>query len=203
MPFLELPPISTAVVAAGWQDPTNAYAFDNSYAYSETSTAEQSYDYQAALTGSEVIDKVFARIKYIPKLTGVLTGDDATLTFTLKVYDGSTWTNFQVAKLVYAVTTASDESLTVTVGDNSNSSVSVDVTSVLSTLAKLNSAQTALLTTITADAGLTVRVSVDCVSLLVLYHTVGDVFVGKHASTRRDLEAAPYKAIRKVAQALS
>jgi len=188
MPVFERVPTSTAVVAAGWVNPTNAYAFDNNYAYSETNNAEQSYDYKSflqALGGTETIDKVFVRFKWIYKLTGVATGDDATVTFSIKVYDGSTWTTYQVAAATFNCTTFNDEDFTDTDGDNSNSIVFIDVTSILNTHAKLNSAQTRLLTTLTADAGLTLRISVDCISLLVCYHIkAGAMYTGETAITK-------------------
>jgi hypothetical protein len=201
MPYLELRPTSTAVVAAGWNNPTNAYTYNNTYADSSTDTAEQSYDYGTFLSGVEVLDKVFVKLKYNTVLAAVLGGDNATLTFSVKVYDGSAWTTFQVTALVYACTTINGESFTSTDGDNSNNTISIDVTSVLNTLDKLNSAQTALLTAITADAGLTCTVNVDCVSILACYHTTADVFAGQ-AKTVND-NRNTREALKKVEQYLS
>lgn len=188
MPVFQRVPTSTAVVAAGWVNPTNAYAFDNTYAYSETNLAEQSFDYRSfaqALGGTETIDKVFVRLKWNYKLTGINVGDDATVTFSIKVYDGSTWTTYQVTAATFSCTTANDESFTDTDGDNSNSIVFIDVSTVLNTHTKLNSAQTRLLTTITADAGLTPRISVDAITLLVCYHIeAGVMYTGEPATTK-------------------
>lgn len=187
MPVFERVPTSTAVVVAGWASPTNAYKFDNAYTTSQTNLAEQSYDYRPfsqALGGTETIDKVFVKIKWYYRLQGILTGDDATITFNIKVYDGSTWTTYQITAATFNCTTANDESFTDTDGDNSNSTVFIDVTSVLNTHAKLNSAQTRLHTTLTADAGLTPRISVDCISLLVCYHIKAGIFPRDVAATK-------------------
>ncbi len=200
MPFAEAYPISTAVVAAGWANPTNAYSVNNSYATTSTNLAEQSYDYNPILKGVEVIDKVFVRVKYTMAVATVLGGDNATLTFSVKVYDGSSWTTYQVTALTYACTTVNGESFTSTDGDNSNSVVAVDCTAALNTLEKLNSAQTALLAAVTSEAGVTVTLSVDCISLLVCYHTQGDVYAGA-AKTRRnpnDPEPKEYRALKAV-----
>jgi len=192
MPVFERVPTSTTVVVAGWQNPTNAYAFNNSYTHSETNNAEQAYAYRSflqALGGTETLDKVFIRFKWFYKLTGVLTGDAATVTFSIKVYDGASWTTFQVTAAVFACTPINDESFTDTDGDNNNSSVLLDVTNILNTHAKLESAQTRLLTVITNDAGLTPHISVDCVSILVCYHVKAgiiphEVAVTKHTGSK-------------------
>lgn len=202
MPFLELQPINTTVVAAGWSDPTNAYLYNNSFAYSETNNAEQSYDYANFFRGNQVIDKVFVKLEFIVKQTTVLTGDNATCTFSIKVYDGSSWTTYQVTKYVYACTTGNAESFTCTDGDNSNSTVAIDVTSKLNTIAKLNSAQTRLLTAITVDAGVTMRVSVDCISILVCYHIEGGAYPTAKAVTRKDLDRKEYRAVESVSKYL-
>jgi len=177
---------ATAVVAAGWTDPTYAMRFDNSYAYSETNNAEQTYSgYNLNLTGTETLDKVFARIKYTSKVTTVLQGDDSTSTMTLRVYNGSTWQNYQITKQVFSVSTIPNaESLTDTVGDNSNSDTYIDITSFINTKAKLANVQFRLLYTVTADAGITVRWSVDGISLLACYHTIAGVMARGRATTK-------------------
>jgi hypothetical protein len=189
LPVIEHLPVSTTVVAAGWNNPTRCYLFNNTYANSTTNNAEQTYDYNAfsprPLGGQEVLDKVFVKLEYYYLLTGVAVGDDATLTFSVKVYDGSSWTTYQITKNTFACTTVSDESFTDTIGDNSNSTMYLDVTGKLNTMAKLNSAQTRLLTTLTADAGLTPNVYVDAVSLVACYHTPYSVMATRGTATTR------------------
>ncbi len=198
MPTLERFPISTAVVVAGWANPTNAYTVDNSYTTTSTNNAEQSYDYNEFLTGVEEIDKVVILIKYIYRIDGLNSGANATCTFSIKVYDGSSWTTYQVIATSYAAPAlALAETLTDTFGNNSNSVVAIDVTSIINTLAKLNAVQTALLAVFTADAGLTPQVQVDCVGVLVCYHVKGDVFIGA-AKTQRDLDTKEHRALKAV-----
>ena len=169
----------------GWVNPTDAYTFNNTFAYSETDTAEQEYAYSNFLTGNEIIDKVFVRIKWKSTITGVNTGDTAAGTCSIKVYDGSTWATYQVTAQDYAVSTISDESLVISEGDNTNTSALIDVTSHIGSLAELNSAKTRLLFVATEDAGLTLRWSVDAVSILVCYHIVGGVYASR-AVTKQD-----------------
>ncbi len=187
-------------IIGGWVNPTNAYVYDNTYTSATTNNAEQSYDYGGFLSGVEVIDKVFVKVKYNTVLAAVLGGDNATVTFSVKIYDGSTWTTYQVTALVYACTTINGESFSSTDGDNSNSIIAIDCTNVLNTLDKLNSAQTALHTAITVEAGLTLTVNVDCVSLLVCYHTNAEVFAGQ-AKTQRDNKSTR-EALKKLEQYL-
>lgn len=189
MPTLERTPISTTLVVAGWNNPTRAYAFNNSYANSTTNNAEQTYGYQSfsprPLSGQETIDKVFVKLEYYYLLTGVNVGDNTTLTFSIKVYDGTSWTTYQITKAIFACTTANDESFTDTIGDNSNSTLYIDVTSKINTMVKLNNVQTRLLTTLTADAGLTPNIYVDAISIVVCCHTLAGVMAtGKQATTK-------------------
>ena len=203
MPSLERLPISTTQVVAGWTNPTRCYIFNNSYANSTTNLAEQTYDYLPLLTGAEVIDKVFVKLEYYYLLTGVNLGDDATITFSIKVYDGSTWTTYQVSANTFALSTANDESFTHTIGDNSNSTIYIDVTSKLDTLAKLNSAQTRLLTALTADAGLTPNVYVDAISILAVYHSEVGIMPSRGAATTRRSRPRVKKALDSVEQYLT
>jgi len=202
MPVAERAPISTTVVAAGWNNPTRCYNFDNNYADSTTNNAEQTFDYKAfsptILGGQETLDKVFVKIKWYYKLTGLLTGDDCNITFTVKVYDGSSWTSYTVGYSVFNCTTANDESFTDTAGSNSIQTQFIDVTSTLNTLAKLNSAQTRLLTTLTADAGLTPQILVDAINIVACYHMKAGIMApGKSVIRKHDYPQAR-KAFRAV-----
>ncbi len=187
MPYQEQFPVSTAIVTAGWNNPTRIYIEDNSYATSSTDTAEQSYDYNPFDIGSGILDKVFVKIKYYSLLTIVNTGDTGSITFIIRVYDGTTWTNYQVTALTYACTTANDESLTSQDGDNSNNEVAIDVTSIINTVNKLQNIQTALLTNITTEAGVTPSIAVDSMSILVCYHSSDAVYSTGTAKTRKEL----------------
>lgn len=178
-------PSSTAIVAAGWTNPTDAYSFNNTYAYSETAAAEQEYaDYGFAVPGNEIIEKVYAVIKWFSTVTTVVQGDAANFTCSIEVYDGSTWQTYQVTKETFAVSTANDESLVCTSGDTGNSQTAIDVTSFLNTPAKVNNSKTRLLFTIGATAaGITLRWSVDCISLLACHNAQG----GIPATTKQSL----------------
>ena len=166
MPVIEKGAQSTSVVAAGWVTPENAFRFDNAFAYSETDLAEQEYDYGAFLKGNEVIDKVFARLKWKSLLTSLTTGDTATVTCTLRVYDGSTWQNYQVTAKSYNCTTINDESFTDSEGDDTNNLALVDVTAHIGTHDKLNSAKTRLLFAVTETKQITLLLAgyVSCVA---------------------------------------
>ncbi len=203
MPAFERTPTSTTVVAAGWTNPTNAYILDNTYASTSTTTAEQSYSgygFSHPMVGTETIDKVFVKIKHY--ITIAKTGaDDATeVTCTLRVYNGSTWQNYQITNLVYAnATPLTDEQPTVTVGDTSAEACSIDVTSFLNTLTKIAKAQTALLfTVVTAGAGVTVTWYVDAVTLLLCCSPTG----GGFATTTRTYPQKTRKALDTVEQVL-
>ncbi len=274
MPTIQKYPVTTTLIVAGWTNPTNAYVFDNAYAYSETDAAEQEYDgYGILLTGVEVIDKVCVLIKSKTTLTSDVTGDTATATCTLRVYDGSSWQNYQVTAKAYSCTTINDESFTVTEGDDSNATILIDVTSHVSTLDELKNAKTRLLfavtetktitlllagyvscvagdvgkpvtddgvtigtlasydnvartwvittslpiatgsvmaitggtgagTTTGASTGTTVRWSVDAVSLVVSYHTVGGIPIRGAATTKHDLEGKASKAMTAIKEYL-
>lgn len=276
MPIIEKRPTSTTVVVAGWIDPTNVYAFDNAFAYSETNLAEQEYDGYSALPnilqGVEVIDKVYARLKWKTLLTNDTIGDTASATCTLRIYDGSTWQNYQVTAKSYTCTTTNDESFTDSEGDDTNIATNIDVTSHINTLNKWNSAKTRLLfavtetkqitlllagyvacvagdigktvtddgvsvgtlvsydnvartwvittsstiatgsvmaivtgtgagTTTGAQTGTTVRWSVDAVTFIICYHTLGDVFIGA-SKTKRDIDTKEHHAVNAVAKYL-
>lgn len=208
MPIIEKYPTNTAVIAAGWTNPTNAYTFNNTYAYSETDNAEQEYaGYDFSITGNEVIDKIYVSLKWTASVTTVIQGDAATFTGSIKVYDGSTWQTYQVTAGNFAVSTANDESLVSSTGDNSNNRIAIDVTSFLDTLAKINSAKTRLLFDIpTTAAGITLRWSVDCVSLIVCYHFEGGIMATpprNMATTTQSLDPRVKKALLGVQKALS
>jgi len=202
MPYREHTPISTTLVVAGWNNPTRCYRFNNSYANSTTNNAEQTYDYHpyspSPLGGQEILDRVFVKLEYYYLITGVNVGDDATLTFSIKVYDGSSWTTYQVTKATFALTTANDESFTDTIGDNSNSTLYIDVTSKLDTMTKLNNAQTRLLTTLTADAGLTPEVYVDAISIVACYHQPAGVMVQRGNATTKYSHPKAKRALQSV-----
>jgi len=199
MPVLEKYPSATSAVVAGWTNPTNAYAFDNTYAYSETTTAEQEYSgYGNFLTGVEVIDKVFIHLKWKSTITTVNQGDTATGTCTIRVYDGATWQNYQVTAQDLAVSTANDESFVATEGNDTNTATFIDVTPHVTTLTELNSIITRLLFATTFAAGATVRWSVDAVSILVCYHIQGNLYPTGTATTKRDLEGKLYKSVQAV-----
>ncbi len=185
---------------------TNAYTFNNSYASSTTHNAEQQYDYPnfspSNLGGNEVLDKVFVKLKWYYKLTGVTAGDDANITFTVKVYDGSSWTSYTVGYAVFACTTANDESFTDTAGSNNIQTVFIDVTGKLGTMAKLNLAATRLVTTLTADAGLTPQIYVDAISVLACYHRPYGVMATRGAAqTKRELPNE-YQTLEQLAHSL-
>lgn len=170
MPVIERNPTVTTVIVAGWQDPTNAYAFDNAFAYTETDVSNQEYSgYGVGLSGVEEIDKVLIRLKWKTTVTAVISGDTATTTCTLRVYNGSTWQDYQVTAQDYACSTVNDESFVLSEGDNSNASALVDVTGHVDTLAKLQSIKTQLLSAITETKTITLLLAgyVACV--------VGDV----------------------------
>jgi len=202
MPATECLPTSTSVIVAGWTNPTNAYLFDNAFAYSETTTAEQEYaGYYGMPAGTEIIDKVFIRLKWKSTITTLNQGDTATAVSTVKVYNGSTWQSYQVTTQVLAVSTANDESFVATAGDDTNESTLIDVTTFIDTLAKLAAIKTRLLFTVAVAAGVTVRWSVDAVSVLICYHVEGGPFIGV-ATTKRDLNKKEYRAIGAVAEYL-
>lgn len=188
-------------VIGGWVNPTNAYTQNNLYATCTTDAGEQSYDYPSFFSGNEAIDKVFVKLKYTYLITGAVAGAAATCLFSVKVYDGSSWTTYQVSNNIFATDTANN-ALTDTIGDNSNSTVLIDVTSTIDTIAKLNSIQTALLTAITADAGLTPQVKVDLASILVTYHIEGGAYPTGTAQTTRSYPKTK-KALDAVDQILS
>jgi hypothetical protein len=100
-----------------------------------------------------------------------------------------------------AVSTANDESLVASAGDNSNTATLIDVTAFIDTLAKLGTIKTRLLFAKTTPAGVTIRWSVDGISILACYHAIADVFIGA-ATTRRDLEKKEYRAVDAVAKYL-
>ena len=107
-------PTGSTVIVAGWTNPSDAYTFNNTYAYSETDNAEQEYNgYGLNVAGNEVIDKVYAVLKWKTLVTVDTTGDSATGTCTLRVYDGSTWQNYQVTAQAYNCTTINDESFSI------------------------------------------------------------------------------------------
>lgn len=193
-------PASTAVVAAGWTNPTDAYSFDNTYAYSETTAAEQEYGgYGFDVPGNEVIDKVYAVIKWFSTVTTVVQGDAANFTCSIEVYDGSTWQTYQVTAENFAVSTANDESLVCTSGNTSNSQTAIDVTALLNTPTKVNNSKTRLLFVIGATAaGITLRWSVDCISLLAVHHAVG----GIPATTKQSLSPRLKNALLNVKNSL-
>ena len=170
MPTIEKAPTSTTIIVAGWIDPTNAYAFDNAFTYSETDTAEQEYNGYSALPnilqGVEVIDKVYARLKWKTLLTNDTIGDTATATCTLRVYDGSTWQNYQVTAKSYTCTTINDESFTDSEGDDTNTTVNIDVTAHINTLNKWNNAKTRLLFAVAETKQITLLLAgyVSCVA---------------------------------------
>jgi hypothetical protein len=197
MPVSECFPTATAVIVAGWTTPANAYAFDNAYTYSETTTAEQEYlGYYGMPAGTEIIDKVFIRLKWKSTITTLNQGDTATGVCTLNVYNGATWQSYQVTTQVLSVTTVNDESFVATAGDDTNESTLIDVTTFINTLAKLASIKTRLLFTVAVAAGVTVRWSVDAVSVLICHHSEGGAYIS--ATTERDLDKKEYRAVRKV-----
>lgn len=182
MPTIEAFPTGTAVVVAGWTNPEYAYRTDNTYATSSTDTAEQAYTGFAnpfkALGGAETIDKVFVKIKHYIAYTKAPagTGDSATATASIKVYDGSSWTTYQITALTYTNNEpATDEDHTAQVGNNSNPVLHIDVTTVLNTIAKLQASSLRLLFAVTGSNGVTVTWSVDSVSLIVCYGIVAGI----------------------------
>ncbi len=164
MPAKELPPSSTTLIAAGWTDPTNGYLFDDAYTYSETDNAEQEYDGYGTVYGE--IDKVFVKLKSKTRVTTVVQGDTATATCTLKVYNGTSWATYQVSAVDFAVSTANDESLVDSHGDNSNAVIYIDVTNHVDSTTKLENAKTRLLSAITETKLLTLELAgyVSCVA---------------------------------------
>jgi hypothetical protein len=100
-----------------------------------------------------------------------------------------------------AVSTANDESLVASEGDNSNAPTLIDVTALVDTLPKLQSVKTRLLFAKTTPAGVTVRWSVDAISIIACYHAIADVFIGA-ATTKHDLDKKEYRAVKAVAQYL-
>jgi len=171
MPFIEKFPQTTTVIVAGWTNPDNALRFNGSYAYTETDLAEQEYDgYGFQMRGNPNIDKVFIRIKEMRAVTTVIQGDDSSSISYVEVYDGSSWNTYQVSGDIFNVSTGNDESLTSFSGNAANSTHAIDVTAFLNTVTKINSAKTRLKYDIlTTSAGITLRWSVDCISILVCY----------------------------------
>ena len=207
MPFIEKFPASTSVVTAGWTNPTNAYTFNNSLTYTETNTACQQYDgYSIPLTGNEVIDKVLVRLKTKTSLTTVAVGDTAVSYCNIQVYDGSTWTEYQIMAHDYTCTTANDESFSISEGDNTNADILIDVTSIIDTLAKLQAFKTRLYFAVNPAAGVTIRWSIDCISVIVCYHVVGGVMATpprNSAITKQSMNPRVKKALLNVKNALS
>ena len=205
MPFYEAPPTSRTQIAAGWVDPLNGYAFDVAYTYAETDNAEEEYDgYTFPLTGNEVIDKVFIKIHERRKVTTVIQGDSASWRGIIRVYDGSSWTNYQVTEDAFDVTTANDESLTSESGNALNSQCLIDVTATIDTVAKLHAAKTRLLFMILGTAaGITLRWSVDAITMIVCYSYSDSVpaTIGT-AKTRKDPVTKEFRAIQKTSEAL-
>jgi len=154
-----------------WQSATNLRSFNGANAHAETDNAEvecSNYYLGSAFGGSERLDKVFVRIRFTSRFTIDGDGDDCSFKGYIRVYDGSSWQNYQVTADVYACTTVNAEDFTVTSGDGSNAIKAIDVTSHLDTMAKVMSAKTRLLMDVTAaDPCVTPRWSVDCVSILV------------------------------------
>ena len=106
MPVIEKGAQSTSVVAAGWTDPTNAFRFDDSLAYTETDNAEQEYaGFGIKLAGTETIDKVFVKVKHTTKVTTIAVATAATFICYIKVYNGSTWQTYQVTSESYTRST--------------------------------------------------------------------------------------------------
>lgn len=205
MPTWETHATSTTAIAAGWTNPTNAYVFDGSYAYSETDDAEQEYTgYKFPLGGVEIIDKVFIKLKDLRNLTTIVQGDAASFEGSIKVYDGSSWTTYQITADDFAVSTANDESLTYQSGDASNNIYYIDVTSALNTVAKLKNAKTRLLFNISATAvGITVRWSIDAITILVCYSYSYTVPATRgSAQTKRDLPTKEVQALKNVSNYL-
>lgn len=179
--------------------------FDGTYAYSETDDAEQEYDgYKFPLGGVEILDKVFVKIKDLRNLTTVVQGDTAGFEGTVRVYDGSSWTNYQVTADDFAVSTGNDESLTYQSGDASNSIYYIDVTSTLSTIAKLKNSKLRLLFNISATAaGITLRWSVDAATILVCYSYSDSVPVTRgSATTKQQLSTKELNALREASNIL-
>ena len=183
-----------------WINPEDAYSFNNTYTYSETDTAEQEYDgYIFDIAGNEVIDKVYAVLKWTSRVTTVVQGDTASFVCSIKIYNGSTWQTYQVTAEAFDVSTANDESLVCTSGNTSDSETAIDITAFLDTPTKINSAKTRLLFSIVATAaGITLRWSVDSISLLVCHHPVGGVL----ATMKRELPLESRKALLSLKKAL-
>jgi hypothetical protein len=140
-------------------------------------------------------------LKWKASVTTVNQGDTATGTCTVRVYNGSTWQNYQVTAQAFSVSTANDESLVASEGDNSNAPTLIDVTSFIDTLPKLASIKTRLLFAKVTAAGITARWSVDAVSIIACYHAIADVFIGA-ATTKHDLDKKEYRAVKAVAHYL-
>ncbi len=197
-------PSTTTLIAAGWTDPTNGYTFNNQLTYAETDLAEQEYDgygFDVTQIGTGTIDKVLALIKYTTSLTKIGAGDSSTVICYIRIYNGSSWQNYQVTSETYVNNTPLvDEQPTITTGDTSNAIVAIDVTSFLDTLAKISSAKARLLFNITAtSAGVTPRWSVDCISLIVCYSPSS----AGAAILKRELPSKAKKALETLVEVLS
>lgn len=203
MPSYEAAPNSRTLISAGWTNPANAYLFNGSYTYSETDNAEEEYDgYNFPLTGNEVIDRVFVKIKDQRKVTTVVQGDGSGHEGYIRVYNGSAWTNYQVTADDFAVTTANDESLTSQSGDASNSQHLIDVTATIDTVAKLQNTKTRLLHNISLTAaGITQRWSIDAITMLVCYSYSDSVPATGKATTKKE-KPKELKTIKQVSDAL-
>lgn len=170
MPYVEKGATATSVVVAGWNNPNNGYRLDSVYANTSTDAAEQAYTaYNIEVGGMEKIDKVYAQIKHYISIAKAAAGDSHEVTCTLRVYDGSTWQNYQITNLVYTnATPLTDEQPTVTVGDTNAQTSSIDLTSFLNTATKLANVQIRLLfAVVTAGAGCTATWYVDAVLITV------------------------------------
>lgn len=189
-----------------WVSPRNALRLDVAYASTSIDTAEQKYSgYNIRLGGNEKIDKVIALIKHYISIAKTGAGDSAEVTCTLRVYDGSSWQNYQITNLVYSnATPATDEQLTVTVGDVNAQVSGIDVTSFLNTHDKLANAQLALLySVVTAAAGVTITWYVDAVILLVTYSTgAGTTTVAITSQTYPQKAKKAFEAIEKTLETL-
>ena len=113
--------------------------------------------------------------------------------------------SYQVTEDAFDVTTVPNaESLTSESGNAVNSHCLIDVTATIDTVTKLHAAKTRLLFMILGTAaGITLRWSVDAVTMLVCYSYSDSVpaTIGT-AKTRKDTETKEFRAIQKTAEAL-
>jgi hypothetical protein len=190
-----------------WVAPTNAYSDNGSLAYAETDLAEQEYDGYTfpGIEGSETIDKIFVRLQEIRSVTSVLQGDNSASVSYVKVYDGSTWNSYQVSGDVFAVTTVNDESLTSLSGNAANSTHAVDVTAFINNAAKLKDIKVRLLfDVVSASVGITIKWSVDFVSVLVCYHYSDSIPVSRGAAkTRKQVNTEALETLQVLKETLS